>query len=131
MKSRTQLIHRALRNLGALPQGHTPSDEEYDSINDLVDATVADLNARNIIYIADTDTIDDAHFLHLGHILAATARSEFGALGTAEAPELAALAEAAEAKLKEQDRQNITYLHTRAMRSDFPIRRTVATSTGL
>ena len=48
----------------------TPSDEESDSIDDLIDSMVADLNARRIIYIADTDTIDDAHFLHLGHILA-------------------------------------------------------------
>jgi hypothetical protein len=128
-KNRTELIHRALRNLGSLPQGMTPSDEEYDSVNDLIDPMVAELNQRNIIYIADIDNINDAHFLPLGHVLAGAARSEFGSLGTADATELAALAEQAELKLKEMDRNNITYLHARTMRSDYPVRRTVPTST--
>ena len=43
MKTRTDLIHRTLRNLGALPQGQTPSVEESDSIDDLIDPVFAQL----------------------------------------------------------------------------------------
>jgi hypothetical protein len=117
MKTRTDLIHRALRNLGALPQGASPSAEEYQSISDIVDSVIAELEARDIIYIADADFIEDEHFLPLGHILAWKAAPEFG---SASDQALAALATQAELHLKEMDNKDIRYLHTRTMRSDYP-----------
>jgi hypothetical protein len=101
MKTRAELVHRALKNLGALPQGQTPSAEEYDSINDLVTSVIAKLKALEIITIRDPNNIEEAVFLDLGHVLAEAARSEFGNLGTADAQELAALAEAAKLNLRD------------------------------
>jgi hypothetical protein len=119
MKTRTDLIHRALRNLGALPQGASPSAEEYQSISDLVDSMLAELQVRDIIYIASADQIEDEHFIPLGNILAWKAAPEFGA---ASDQALAALATQAEMFLSEMDRLDIKYTgrHMRTMRSDYP-----------
>ena len=78
---------------------------------------IAELEARDIIYIADADLIEDEHFIPLGNILAWKAAPEFGA-GADQA--LAALAVQGEMFLKEMDRNDIQYLHRRTMRSDYP-----------
>ena len=44
-----------------------------------MDSVVAELNARDIIYIADVDHIEEEHFLPLANILAWKAAPEFGA----------------------------------------------------
>ena len=120
MKTRSDLIYRTLRNLGVLPQGATPSAEEYQSISDLIDAMLADLNARNIIWIdPNFGSFEDAHFVQLGHLLAWKAASEFGTQNDAG---LAALATQAELQLKEIDGNDVRYLHMRTMRSDYPTR---------
>ena len=77
-QDRTALIHRGLRNLGVLPQGQSPSAEEYQSIDDLIDPMVENLRNRNIAKIGDVDHLEDEFFLPLGHILAAVAAPEFG-----------------------------------------------------
>ena len=118
-KTRRELVFRALRNLGVLPQGQVPSDEEFDSVNDLVVPVLEDLSARNICFVPDFEAIDDEKFLALGHILADRMRSEFGAMGSSpEVAEIAALATKAELDLKEQFRI-ATREPLRAMRSDF------------
>ncbi len=108
-KTRTQLVHRALRNLGVLAQGQTPSDEDYDSVNDLMDPLFAELASREIVTVPDPEHIDDDVFLALGHCLAGAARSEFGVLGTGESQEIAALAEKAERDLKVISSRGPTY----------------------
>jgi hypothetical protein len=118
MKDRQDLIYRALRNLGALPQGQSPSAEDYQSISDIVDCVIAELEALDNVYIASADAIEDEHFLALGHIVAWKAAPEFGA---ASDQALAALATQAEMQLKAMDNKDIRYLHTRTMRSDYPI----------
>ena len=118
MKDRQDLIYRALRNLGALPQGQVPSAEEYQSISDILDSVLAELEALDIIYIEDAEHLEDEYFLPIGHILAWKAAPEFGA---ASDQALAALATQAELNLKEMDNKDIRYLHTRAMRTDYPI----------
>jgi len=95
--TKTDLIHRTLRNLGALPQGQSPSAEESQSLSDLIDAMVADLNARDVVYISDSNNLKDEWLIPLGHILAWTAAPEFGA---ANDQALAALATQAEMRLK-------------------------------
>jgi hypothetical protein len=120
LKDRADLIYRALRNLGALPQGQAPAAEDYQSISDLIDSVLAELTVRDVIYIASADAIEDEHFLPLGHILAWKAAPEFGA-GSDQG--LAALATRAEMDLLEMDRLDIKHngLHMREMRSDYPV----------
>jgi hypothetical protein len=78
-QDRTALVHRALRNLGVLPQGQSPSAEEYQSIDDLIDPMLANLVERRIMARGiDPDYIEDEFFLPLGHCLAAVAAPEFG-----------------------------------------------------
>ena len=115
-KTRRELIHRALRNLGALPQGQSPNAEEYDSIDDLVDPVIAQLKALEIVTVRNPNDIDDNLFLDLGHILAGEARTEFGALGTADAQELAALAEKSKLNLKTIASRRPTYA---TLRTDY------------
>jgi hypothetical protein len=119
MADRQDLIYRALRNLGALPQGQAPAAEDYASMSALVDSVLAELEAKDIIWIASADAIEDEHFLSLGHILAWKAAPEFG-VGSDQA--LAALAVDAEQKLAEMDRLVIKHngVHARVMWNDFP-----------
>src|SRR4029078_3043760 len=105
MANRTDLIYRALRNLGALPQGQTPSNEEYQSISDLIDGMLAELAKRDIVYVKDVDHLSE-HFLQpLGHILAWRAAPEFG---SAADQALAALAVQAEMPLKSMEAARYT-----------------------
>ncbi len=113
-QTRTQLVHRALRNLGALPQGQNPSDEEFDSVNDLIKPLLAKLHSMDIVTVRDPNNVDDDVFLSVGHLLADAARSEFGSLGNADAQELAALAEKAKMDLKIIKSRNPTYATLRA-----------------
>jgi hypothetical protein len=106
MATRTDLIYRALRNLGALPQGQSPSAEEYQSISDLIDWTLAELEARDVVYVADVDNLEDKFLQPLGHILAWRAAPEFG---SASDQALAALATQAEIHLKNMEATRPTY----------------------
>jgi hypothetical protein len=122
MKSKVDLIHRALRNLGALPMGQSPSAEEFESISDLVDALIAELEARDVLYIRDIDTygLEDKYFMPLANILAWRAAPEFGA---GNDPALAALAVQGQEYLNEMDRIDVHWdgRHWRTMASDYPL----------
>jgi hypothetical protein len=123
-KTRTDLIHRALRNLGVLPQGQSPSAQEYDSVSDLVDPMVEELFNRNIAKINSVDDLEEEFFIPLGHILAWYAAPEFG---SASDPALAALSEQAEVHLKYM--YDALYREQpHEMRTDYPITRTCRTT---
>jgi hypothetical protein len=77
-KTRTDLVHRALKNLGVLPQGQQPSAEEYNSVDALVEPMVEDLLGRDIVFLESTEVFEDRYFLALGHVLAGQAVAEFG-----------------------------------------------------
>ena len=77
-KDRQELVYKALRNLGVLPQGQAPGDEEYNQVNDLVDPMIEDLIYREIVFIENVEAIEDRYFLSLAHVLAGFAQSEFG-----------------------------------------------------
>jgi hypothetical protein len=77
-KTRADLVHRALKNLGVLPQGQTPSAEEYNSVNALIDPMTEELIGRDIVFIESPEAIEDRYFLALGHVLAGQAAAEFG-----------------------------------------------------
>jgi hypothetical protein len=79
VKTRTDLIHRTLRNLGVLPQGQSPSAEESQSISDLIDSTIDELKVRKVTLVdINADYIEEEFFLPLGRIMAAVAAPEFG-----------------------------------------------------
>lgn len=61
-----------------LPQGQTPSAEEYNQVDDLVDPMIEELIAKDICFIEDVDAIEDRFFLALAHVLAGHSLSEFG-----------------------------------------------------
>lgn len=93
MATRSDLIYRALRNLGALPQGQSPSAEEYQSISDIIDWTLAELEKRDIVYVKDVDNLEDEFVQPLGHIVAWRAAPEFGAASDIALATLASQAE--------------------------------------
>jgi hypothetical protein len=105
---RTDLIYRALRNLGALPQGQVPDADTYAAVGDLVTGMLAELEARDVVYIQDIDTygVEDKFLQPLGHILAWRAAPEFGA---ANDQALAALATQAELHLRNMESQRPLY----------------------
>jgi hypothetical protein len=125
MKTRTDLVHRALKNLGVLPQGQSPSAEEFNSIDALIEPMIEDLIARNIVFVESAEAIDDKYFLALGHVLAGLAQSEFGMQADQA---IAARMIKAEQDLNEMDRNTIRYLHMRTMHTDY-YPRAVDTST--
>lgn len=88
----TDLVHRTLRNLGALPQGQAPSAEEVVSVGTLIDSVFADLKRRNIVDVS-TAGINTEYLIPLGHIVANAARTEFGATNGTELFTLAQKAE--------------------------------------
>lgn len=105
-KTREDLIERALKNLGVLPDGQTPSVQEVNSVDALVDSTIEDLIGRDVVYIEDVEAIDERYFMPLGLILASNCRAEFG---LADDPALPALALDAEKKLQQISRAVPTF----------------------
>jgi hypothetical protein len=116
MKTRAELVARALSNLGALPVGQTPSTQEYASVDALVTPMLESLSARDIFYVSDEAAIDDAAFIELGHCLAWASAPEFGMHQDAA---LAALKERAELDLLDMYREDNRHIHSRTMRSDY------------
>lgn len=117
-KSRTDLVLRALYNLGVTPSGQSPGDEEYNAVDALVDTVVEELIARDIYCLQDVDATPEEVFIHYGHILAWAAAAEFG---FASDPALAAKAQKAEKDLLDIDMATTRYSRVmRTMRTDYP-----------
>jgi hypothetical protein len=103
-KTRRQLIDQALYNLHVLEIGQSPSSEDVAKVDNLVDATIAELNGKEIIYIDDVGdagpsggAIDPAVFLALADYLAWKAGPSFA---LASDPALTTLAKLAESTLE-------------------------------
>jgi hypothetical protein len=77
-KTRAQLIERAGINLGLVQPGEALSSEDYNTLDNLVDPVIDQLNADNIVYIDDPDSIDPGFFLPLAAIVANQAGPSFG-----------------------------------------------------
>jgi hypothetical protein len=108
MATKTDLIYRALRNLGALPQGQAADADTAQAVSDLIDGMLAELEARDVLYIPDIDIygVENKYLQPLGHILAWRAAPEFGA---ASDQALAALATQAEIHLRNMESARPTY----------------------
>ena len=79
VKTRAQLIERAAINLGLVQPGEALSSEDYNTLDDLVDAVIAQIAAEGIAYIANPDEIELELFLPLAAVLANHAGPSFGA----------------------------------------------------
>lgn len=74
----SQLVSRVMYRLGLLEAGATPATEEAALISGPVATILADLAARNIIYIGNADAIEDHYFEALIRYCAKLLGPEFG-----------------------------------------------------
>lgn len=79
MKTREQLVNRALQKLGALAAGQTASAEDFETVNNEIEPIMSDLAVRSIYYWGDPDQIDDSSFIHLADIVANSVARDYGA----------------------------------------------------
>ena len=105
-KTKDDLIYRALKCLGVLPQGNTPNEEEYNQVNDLIDGVVDDLRLRDIYFLPDVDAIPEAAFRYLGQCVAWAAAPDFGQENNANLYELC---QQSELKLQTQQAEGPYY----------------------
>lgn len=77
-KTRQQLKERAATELGFLPSNATLSDEDSDTLDNLVDPLVMQLDADGVVSIGDTDAIESTYFIPLARLLANEAAPSFG-----------------------------------------------------
>ncbi len=78
MKTREQLVTRALQKLKVLAAGQTPSAEDAKVVDDDLVPVLSDLSTRNIYPFGDPDQIEDNAFVHLADILANSVAADFG-----------------------------------------------------
>lgn len=109
-KTRAELVIRALRKLLVVGSGQSPEDEDVELVDGVVDATLADLAARRVVYVANEDEIDVAVFEPLADILADNVAADFG---KAKNP---AMVDLAEMKLKAITATEPTY---ETLRNDY------------
>jgi hypothetical protein len=66
MRTRLDLINQTLINLGALPVGQAPDADTSSVVDNLIDGLIAELEARDIVYIKDITTygVEDKYFCH-------------------------------------------------------------------
>lgn len=72
------LVREVLQELLKLEANETPAAEDTTAVNARVPSALAELAARNVIYIADASTIEDAQFNPLVTYLAAVCAPKFG-----------------------------------------------------
>lgn len=78
MKSREDLVMRALQELGVVGAGQQASAEDAAAVNGEIGPVLSDLAARGVYNYGDPDQIEDAAFVHLAMILANSVGQQFG-----------------------------------------------------
>lgn len=78
MKTREQLVERALKKLKVIGAGQTATAAVTQSVDDMVDPMMADLGTRGIYAWGDEDEIADDAFEHLAVCLACVSGGDFG-----------------------------------------------------
>jgi hypothetical protein len=78
MKTRAQLVSRALQKLGVIGAGQSPSAEDSTIVDDEIVPVMSDLSARGIYAWGDPDEIDDEAFVHIADILSNSVAQDFG-----------------------------------------------------
>ncbi len=77
-KTENELIVAALENIGAVGSGQSASAADIEQAGKYVAPMLADLAARRVVYVADSDVIEDEYFPWLVRILAYWASDAFG-----------------------------------------------------
>lgn len=77
-KTRTQLIERAAVELGVLPSGQTLSDDDRDTIDNLIDPLLRSLTIDGTVDIQDDEAIESEYFIYVARLLANEAAPSFG-----------------------------------------------------
>ncbi len=78
MATQAQLVSYVLWRLRARASGQTPMTEDSNDVAALVAPKLADLAARQVIYIGDPDDIPDAALEWIGRLLEQAVISAFG-----------------------------------------------------
>jgi hypothetical protein len=100
-RTRLELIHKVIDNLGVLVPGQSPSAEDVGKVDNVLDAVMASLAAREILFVGDLGTatppaggeIDETVFLGAADILADRCAPMFNMAGDAQLKALAIQAE--------------------------------------
>lgn len=80
-KTRAELIQAALEEIKVLAAGQSPSAEDSDKVERALEPLLAELSAREIVYVADSNEIPMAVFGPLSRRLGAEVAGAFGAAG--------------------------------------------------
>lgn len=78
MKSREELVKRALQELKVVAAGQTPSAEDAKTVDDEIVPVLSDLSKRNVYPFGDPDQIEDDAFVHIAIILGNSVAGSFG-----------------------------------------------------
>ena len=85
-KTRNDLVRAALAKLQVLAAGQTPVAEDFDEMDGHVDATIAELDADDIVTVFDVEEIPVEWFEPIAVILADNAAFSFGLPGVPASP---------------------------------------------
>lgn len=83
-RSSADLIVKILEKLGIVPEGQQPEIEDIARVKLNLPSLIAELGAREIVFVANLDKIPDEWFLSLAKICAYELRNEFGVTGDFE-----------------------------------------------
>lgn len=78
MPTRQDLITATLEKLNAIASGQAPEAEDVETVDKFIDGKLKDLNRRGILWLPDTNDIEDEYIDPLAIILANTAAPSFG-----------------------------------------------------
>jgi hypothetical protein len=80
-RSSADLVSEALSNLGVLSAGNPIDVEDFNWVNEKLDAIFRELAGLEIAYVPDPDNIPGAWFAPLSDIVAGECASKFGLVG--------------------------------------------------
>lgn len=78
MKSREELVARALHKLGVIGAGQAAAAEDSQLVNGTVETVLSDLASRGIYQWGDPDQIEPDAFEHLAGLIAEANARDFG-----------------------------------------------------
>lgn len=80
-KTRQELVHQALRELGVLAEGQPVSAEDYAGVDRHLDGLLEELRDRDVACVPNAELTEERFFLPLALILADRSKSVFGRSG--------------------------------------------------
>jgi hypothetical protein len=80
-RSSSDLVLEALKNLGVLAAGQGVDPEDFNYVNEKLDAIYRKLAGLEIVFVSDPDNIPGAWFSDLADIVAGECATKFGLSG--------------------------------------------------